>query len=173
MTHIHKYATYIRMWIKKQLYMYCCCCSVFQSCPTLCDPMDCTPGLFAPHHHLEFAQVHVFFISDAIQPSHPLTPSSPSASIFPSIRDFSNESSFVSDDQNTASASVLPVSIQGWSPLRLTGLISLLFRGHSGVFSSTIVGRHQFFGVLPSFHFSSHNHVWSLGRPWPCCYCCC
>ena len=59
-------------------------------------------------------------------------------SIYPSIRNFPNESS----DQNTGvSASVLPVNIQGWSPLRLTGLISLLSKGLSGVFSSTTVQR--------------------------------
>ena len=46
----------------------------------LCYFMDCsTPGLPVPHHLLKFAQVHVHCISDAIQPSHPLTPSSPSA----------------------------------------------------------------------------------------------
>ena len=56
--------------------MQCCCCSVAQSCLTLCDPMDCsTPGLPVPHHLPEFAQVHC--IGDAIQPSHPLMPSSP------------------------------------------------------------------------------------------------
>ena len=56
-----------------------CCCSVSQSCLTLYDPLDCsTPGLPVPHHLLEFAQVQVHCISDAIQPSHPLTPSSPS-----------------------------------------------------------------------------------------------
>ena len=58
----------------------CCCCSVTQSCPTLWDPMDCsTPGLPVPHDRLEFAQVHVHCISDAVQPSHPLMPSSSSA----------------------------------------------------------------------------------------------
>ena len=58
---------------------------------------------------------------------------------------------FASDDQNTgASASVLPVNIQGLSPLRLTGLISLQSKGLSGVFSSTTVQGHQFFGALPS-----------------------
>ena len=58
----------------------CCCCSVTKSCPTLCNSTDC--GMLAfpvPHHLLEFAQVHVHCISDAIQPSHPLLPSSPSA----------------------------------------------------------------------------------------------
>ena len=58
----------------------CCCSSVIQLCLTLCDPMDCSmPGLPVPHHLLEFAQVHVHCISDAVRPSHPLTPSSPSA----------------------------------------------------------------------------------------------
>ena len=72
---------------------------------------------------------------------------------FPSIGDFSNESSFISDDQNTgasASASVLLRSIQSWFPLRLTDLIFLLSKGLSAVFSSTTVQRHQFFGILPS-----------------------
>ena len=63
--------------------------SVAQSCLTLCDPMDCsTPGL--PVHHQLLAQTHVHQVGDAIQPSHPL--SSPSPSIFPSIKIFSNES---------------------------------------------------------------------------------
>ena len=52
--------------------------SVAQSCPTLCDPMDCnTPG-FPVHHHLpEFAQTHAHWVGDAIQPSHPLSSPSP------------------------------------------------------------------------------------------------
>ena len=46
----------------------------------LCDPTDCsTPGLPVPHHLPEFAEVHAHCISDAVQPSHPLTPSTPSA----------------------------------------------------------------------------------------------
>ena len=64
--------------------------SVAQLCLTLCDPMDCsTPGLPVHHHLLEFAQTHVHRVGDTIQPSHSL--SSPSPSIFPSIRVFSNE----------------------------------------------------------------------------------
>ena len=58
----------------------CCCCSVPKLCPTLCDPVDCsTPGLPVLHHLPEFAQVCVHWISDAMQTSHPLSPSSPSA----------------------------------------------------------------------------------------------
>ena len=49
---------------------------------TFCDPMDCsTPGFSVPHHLLEFAQVHVRWISDAIQPSHSLSPSSSAFSL--------------------------------------------------------------------------------------------
>ena len=54
--------------------------SVTQSCPTLCDPMDCsTPGLPVHHQLPEFTQTHVHRVSDAIQPSHPLSSPSPSA----------------------------------------------------------------------------------------------
>ena len=58
----------------------CCCCSVAKLRLTLHNLMDCsTPGSFVPHHLLEFAQVHFQCIGDAIQPSHPLLSSSPSA----------------------------------------------------------------------------------------------
>ena len=70
--------------------MSSCCCSVAQSCPTLCEPMDySTPGFPVLHHLPELAQTHVHRVSDAIQPSHPLLflPS-----IFTKIRVFSDES---------------------------------------------------------------------------------
>ena len=68
------------LWVRKSQGVINLCCSVIQSCLTLCDHMDCsTPGLPVPHHLLEFAQVHVHFIDNAVQPSHPLMPSSPSA----------------------------------------------------------------------------------------------
>ena len=54
--------------------------SVTWSCPTLCDPMDCSmPGLPAHHQLPEFTQTHVHWVSDAIQPSHPLSSPSPPA----------------------------------------------------------------------------------------------
>ena len=63
---------------KKYTSQNCFCCSVAQLCPTLCHPMDCSTPDFPVSHYLpEFAQVHC--IGDAIQPSHPLTPSFPSA----------------------------------------------------------------------------------------------
>ena len=56
------------------------CSSVAQSCPTLCDPMNrSTPGLPVHHQLLEYTQTHVHRVSDAIQPSHPLSSPSPPA----------------------------------------------------------------------------------------------
>ena len=88
---------------------------------------------------------------------------------FPASGSFQMSHLFTSGGQNigvSALASVLPVNIQGWSPLRLTGLISLLSKGLWRVFSSTTVRRHQFFGVLPSLWSSSHNRTWPLGTNW-------
>ena len=66
--------------------------SVAQSCPTLCNPMDCsTPGFPVHHQLLELAQTYVHQVGDAIQPSHPLLSFLLLLSIFPSIRVFYNE----------------------------------------------------------------------------------
>ena len=68
-----------------------CCCSITPSCPTLCNPMDCSmPSFLDPHHFQELAQTHVHGVGNAIQPSHPPPVLLPS--IFPSNRVFSNES---------------------------------------------------------------------------------
>ena len=67
--------------------------SVAQLCLTLCDPMDCrTPGFPVLHELLEHAQIHIHWVGDAIQPSHPLSSLLLPPSIFSSIRAFSNES---------------------------------------------------------------------------------
>ena len=76
------------------------------------------------------------------------------SSIFPSIRVFSVSLLFASGSQSigaSASAAVLPMNIQGWFPLGLTGLISLLYKELSRVFSRTTIRKHQFFGTQPSF----------------------
>ena len=64
-----------------------------------------------------------------------------------------------------ASASVLPMTIQGWFPLGLTALISLLSKGLSGVFSRTTVWKHQFFSAQPSLWSNSHVSTWLLVKP--------
>ena len=66
--------------------------SVVQSCPTLCEPVDCrTPDLPVHHQLLELAQTHFHPVGDAIQPSHPLSYPLLLPSVFPSIRVFANE----------------------------------------------------------------------------------
>ena len=116
-----------------------------------------TPGLPIPHHLLEFAQVHVHRFSDAIQPSHPLTPSSPSALNLFQHQRLSMSHLFASDDQNSgasASESVLPVNIQGWFPLWVAGLISLMSKWLSGVFSAP-----QFKGINSSGFYYLHLNI--------------
>jgi len=126
-----------------------CCCSVSKSCPTPCDHRDYSPPGFPVLHRLpEFVQTHVHWVSDAIQPSHPLSPTPfPSCpQSFPASGSFLMNDLFGSGGQSigaSASASVLPMNIQDWFPLELTGWISLLFKGLSRVFSSTIVQKHQ------------------------------
>ena len=81
-------------------------------------------------------------------------------SIFPSIRVFSSGQQFPSGGQNFGvSASVLPKSVQGCFPLRLTGFISLLSKGLSRVFSRTTVQKHKFFGTLLSLLSSPHPYM--------------
>ena len=65
----------------------------------------------------------------------------------------------------SASAAVLRMNIQGWFPLGLTGLISLLSKGLSRVFSSTTVRRHQFFGTQPFLLSSFHICIWLQEKP--------
>ena len=131
--------------------------SVSQSCPTLCDPMDCsTPGLPVHHQLPEFTQIHVHRVGDAIQPSHPL-----SSPILPSIfpRVFSNESvlcirlpkywSFnFSISLSNEHSGLISFRIDWFDPLAVQEL--------SRVFSSTTVQTYQFFCVHPSVQSNSH-----------------
>ena len=65
---------------EERLNIICGCCSLTNSCPVLCDLIDySTPGSSALHYFLEFAQTHVYWVSDATQPSHPLSSPSPRA----------------------------------------------------------------------------------------------
>ena len=91
-----------------------------------------------------------------------------SPSIFPSIRVFSNESVLCISGQSigvSASPSLLLMDIQGWFPLGLTSLISLLSRGLSRVFSNTTVQKHQFFNTQPCLWSNSYIHMWLLEKP--------
>ena len=146
-----------------------CYCSVAESCQILCDPMDCsTPGFSVLPYLLEFAQTDVHWVGDAIQTSHPLSPFSSCLQYFPASGSFPMSQLFTSGGQSigaSALASVLPMNIQGWSPLGLTGLISLLSKGLSRVFSKTTVQKHQFFGAQPSLWYNSHINTRLLEKP--------
>ena len=110
--------------------------SVAWSCPTLCDPMTpITPGLPVHHQLPEFTETHVHQVGDAIQPSHPLSPPSLLALNLSQNQGVFNELAL--HINLGTSASVLQMNILGWSPLGWTGLISLLSKGLSRVFSST------------------------------------
>ena len=132
--------------------------SIAQSCPILCDPMDCsTPGLLVHHQLPEFAPTHVHWVGDAIQPSHPLS----SSSVLPAFNLSQHLFQWVDSSCGQsigASASVLPMNIQDWFPLGLTGLISFLSKGLSRVFSNTTVQKRQFFGT--------QLFLWSIFMIW-------
>ena len=108
--------------------------SVTQSCMTLCNPMDCsTPGLPVHHQLPEFTQTHVHWVSDAIQPSHPL--SSPSPPTF-NLSQHQGLFKWVSSLHQmatsigvSASTSVLPMNIQDWFSLGWNSWISLNSKG--------------------------------------------
>ena len=100
--------------------------------------------------------------------SSSVTPFSSCSQSFPASVSFPMRRLFESCGQSIgalASASVLPINIQGWFPLGLTVLIFLLSKGLPRVFSSTEVPKHQFFDTQPSLWSSSHIHTWLLEKP--------
>ena len=137
-------------------------CSVAQSCPTLCNPMDfSTPGLPVLHHLPELAQTRVHWVSVAIQPSRPL--SLP----FPPAFNLSQHQGLFSYSHQMAKVSELQLQHQSFQwmfsvlfPLGLTGLISLQSKGHSRVFFSTTVQKPQFFSVQPAFFIVQLLHLY-------------
>ena len=145
---------------------HCCCCSVTQSHPTHCDYMDCsTPGLPVPHHLPEFAQetnVHVHCTGDAIQPSLPLTPFSPSAL---NLSQYQGLFQWIAYSHQMTKILELKLQHQSFQWIFrvdlswLTGLISLLSKRLSEVFPSPTVQRHQFFGILSCLQSISHDHM--------------
>ena len=139
------------------------CCSLTQSYPTFCNPMDCSmPGFPVLHHLAELAQTHVHRVSDAIQPSHPLLSPSPLPSIFPSIRVSSNELtdsirwpkywnfSFTVSPSNEYSE-LISFRIDWLDLLAVQGTLKSLLQHHSS--------KHQFFGAQPSLRSNSHTHT--------------
>ena len=142
---------------------------IAQSCPTLCDPMNRSmPGLPVHHQFPEFTQTHIHWVSDAIQPSHPLSspsPPTPNPSHHQGLFQWVNSSHGGQNIGVSALASVLSKNTQDWSPLEWTGWISLQSKGLSGVFSNPTVQKHQFFSAQLSSQSNFHIHKWPLEKP--------
>ena len=141
------------MLVPQYLYQFS---SVIQLCVTLCNPMDCsTLGFPVLYYVPEFAQI---LSTKSVMPSNHLILCQPLLlllSIFPSIRIFSKVSS------SHQVAKVLELQHQSFQiqclfPLGLIGLLFLQSKGHSRVFSSTTVWKHQFFSVQSSLWSNSH-----------------
>ena len=145
----------------------CCCCSVAQSCRLFATPstarLPCpspSPGVCSNSCSLSQWFYPIISSSAAHFSSCP--------QCFPESGSFPMSWLFASGGQRiggSGSASVLPMNIQGWFPLGLTGLISLLSRGLSSVFSSTTVIKHQFFSTQSSLWSNSHISTWLLEKP--------
>ena len=139
-----------------------------KSNPTLCDPMECRRPGFPVLHYLP--KLLSLMSIESMMPSKHLILSCPLLllpSIFPSMRVFSSKSALQSAGQSigaSTSASVLPMNIQGWFPIWLSGWISLQSKGLSRVFSNTTVWKHQFSSAQPYLWSNSHICTWLLGK---------
>ena len=141
--------------------------SVPQSCPTLCDRMDCSmPDFPVLHQLLERAQTHVHLAGDTIQPSHPLSSPSPPVFNLSRIRVFSNESVLRIRWPKHWSFSISPSNeYSGLISFRMDWLELFAVQGTLRVFSNSTVQKHQFFGTQLSLWFNSHIHTRLLEKP--------
>ena len=164
-------ASFDHLLYKTNIFLLPCmsCCSVAQSCMTLCDPMDCSTPALPVHRQLpEFTQIHVHWIGDAsnhLSRCHLLLflPS-----IFPSIRIFSNESILCIRWPKywSFSFSICPSNeYSGLISFRMIWLDSLQSKGLSRVISSITVQKNQFFSAQLSLQSKSHIHTWLLEKP--------
>ena len=156
-----------KKWLNRRLYHIVVVQSLNRVQP--CNPVNCStqskPAFPVLHYLPELAQTHP--LSWWCHPiiSSSVIPFSSCPQCFPASGSFSMSWLFASGGQSTrASASALPMNIQGRFPLGLTGVTSLLSKGLSRVFSNTTVQKHQFFGTQPSLWSNSHICKWPLER---------
>ena len=147
------------------------CCLVAKLCPTLCDPIECSTWSFPVLHCLpEFVQTHAHWVSDATQSSCPLSAPLPPASIFPSIRVFSNESalhirwpeywsfSFSISPANEYSG-LISFRINLFDLLALQATLNSLLQHHNS--KASVLWRSAFFRA------NSYICTWIQETPWP------
>ena len=139
--------------------------SVTQLCPTLCDPMNrSTPGLPVHHQLPEFTQTHIHWVSDAIQPSHPLSSPSPPAPSPSQHQSLFHESTLAWGGQSigvSALASFLPKKSQGWSP-SVPGTLKNLPQHHSS--KAPILQGSAFFTVQLSHPYMTTEKTIAVTR---------
>ena len=141
--------------------------SVAQSCPTLCDPMDCsTPGQPVHHQLPEFSQTHVHWVSDVIQTSHPLLSPSPLAF---NLSQHQCLFKWVSSSHQVAKVLEFQHQSFQWTlrtVLPKDGLVgSPCSPTDSKSFSITIVQKYKFYGDQLSSQSNSHIHTWLPEKP--------
>ena len=163
------------------------CCSVTQSCLTLCDPMDCSmPGLPVPHHLPEFTQVHVHCIGDAIQPSHLLKPSSPAIDlsqdqglfqwVVVQIRWRKYWCFTFSISPSSEYSGLISLKIDWFDLLAVQGTFRSLFQHHS--LKASILWHSAFFIVQLSHSYMTTGEtialtIWTLLAKWCLCFLIC
>ena len=137
---------------------------VVQSCLTICNPMNCSmPGFLS--FTISLSLIKLMSIESVTLSNHFILCTTPTASCpypFAASASFPVSQLFALGSQSigaSASASVLPMNIQGRFPLGLIGLIFFQSKGLSKVFSSTTVQKHQFFSAQPSLWSNSHIHT--------------
>ena len=140
-----------------------CCYSITKSCLTLCSPMNSSPASLSPRAFLNSCPLSwwchpAILFSDAPFSSCPQS--------FPASESFPVSQLFAPGGQLAgASASVLPMNIQGWFPLGLTGLISLQSKGLLRVFSNSLIQKQQFYSAQPSLWSNSLICRWLMEKP--------
>ena len=146
-----------------------CCHLEAQPHPTLCDPVDNTVQVplsstisWSCSNSRPLSWWCYLTISSSAVPLSFCLQSFPASGSFPMSQIFASGGPSIGV---SASASVLPMNIQGWFPQRLTSLISLQSKGLSRVFSNTTVQKHQFFSTQSSLWSNIHICTWPLEKP--------
>ena len=136
---------------------YCCCYSVIKSCPTFCNPINCSIFRLLHHYLPEFHETHIQWVSDDSNHLTLCCHFSSCPQFFTASGTFPLSQLFISGGQSFEASSVLPMNIQSWF------LLGWLVRSPAvkGTLKSLLkVQKHQFFGAQPSLWPNSHIHTW-------------
>ena len=143
------------MGLRSHLLLFCCSVMSNSLWPHGLQPSQASLSFTISHSLLKLKSF------ESVMPSNHLISSLLLPQSFPASGSFPMSWLFTSAGQSigaSASASILPITIQGWFPLGLTALLSMLSKGLSRVFFRTTIRKHQFFSAQPSFWSSSHIH---------------